>query len=47
MKSTNWPPPKVLVFIAQLVEHCRDNAEAMGLNPLEVRDFFSGLFGND
>ena len=49
-KPTNWPPPKVLVFIAQLVEHCSDNEEAMGSNPLEVPVFFSGsfiFFGND
>ena len=46
-KPTNWPPPKVLVFIAQLVEHCSDNEEAMGSNPLEVPDFFSRLFGHD
>ena len=39
-KPTNWPPPKVLVFIAQLVEHSSDNEEAMGSNPLEVPVFF-------
>ena len=26
MNSTNWPVPNVLVFIAQLVEHCSTNA---------------------
>ena len=31
-------------LIVQLVEHCSANAEAMGLNPFEVRKFFSGLF---
>ena len=43
MNSTNWPAPNVWVFIAQLVEHCSPNTEAMGLNPVEVRDFFFGL----
>ena len=33
--TTNWPAPNVEVFIAQLVEHCSANAEAMGLNPIE------------
>ena len=28
--------------IAQLVEHCSTNAEAMGSNPVEVPKFFSG-----
>ena len=32
------------VFIVQLVEHCSANAEAMGSNAVEVRNFFSGLF---
>ena len=40
MNSTNWPAPNVWFFIAQLVEHCSDNAEAMGSNPLEAPDFF-------
>lgn len=35
MDSTNEPAPNVWVFIAQLVEHCSANAEAMGLNPVE------------
>ena len=39
MNSINWPDPNVWVFIAQLVEHCSANAEAMGSNPVE----FSGL----
>ena len=43
MNSTNWPAPNVWVFIAQLVEHFSPNTEAIGLNPNEVRDFFSGL----
>ena len=42
--GTNWPSPNVWVFIAQLVEHCSANSEAMGLNPVEVPKFFSGLF---
>ena len=28
------------VFIVQLAEHCSANAEAMGSNPVEVRNFF-------
>ena len=41
--SINWPAPTIWVFIAQLVEHCSANAEAMGLNPNEALKFFSGL----
>ena len=45
MNSTNWPPPNVWVFIAQMVEYCSTNAEAMSSNPVEVsKFFFSGLF---
>ena len=44
VNSTNWSSPNVWVFIAQLVEHCSANSEAMGLNPVEVPNFFSGLF---
>ena len=29
------------VFIAQPVEHCSANAEAMGSNPVKVPKFFS------
>ena len=43
MNSTNWPVPNVLVFIAQLVEHCKANAEAMGSNPVEAPKTFLGL----
>ena len=43
MNSTNWPAPNVYVFIAQLVEHCSANAEAMGLNPVEAPKTFFGL----
>ena len=32
------------VFIVQLVEHCSANAEAMGSNPVEVWNFWGGLF---
>ena len=42
MNSTNWPAPNVWVFIAQLVEHCSTNAEAMGLNAVEIPKFLSG-----
>ena len=36
--STNWHAPNVWgkVFVAQLVEHCGANTEAMGSNPVEV-----------
>ena len=30
VNATNWPAPNVWVFIAQLVEHCSANVEAMG-----------------
>ena len=33
----------VWVFIAQLVEHCSANAEAMGSNPVEAPKTFFGL----
>ena len=36
MNSTKWPSPNEWVFIAQIVENCSINAEAMGLNPVEV-----------
>ena len=39
----NKPAPNVWVFIAQLVEHCNPNAEAMGLNPIEALKTFFGL----
>ena len=35
--------PNLWVFIAQLVEHCRANAEAMGSNPVEAPKTFFGL----
>ena len=41
--STNWPVPNVWVFIAQLVEHCSANAEAMGSNPVKASKTFFGL----
>ena len=41
MNSINWPAPNIWVFIAQLVEHCSANAEAMGSNPVEaLKSFF-------
>ena len=43
MNSTNWPAPNLRVFIAQLVEHCSANAEAMGSNPVEASKTFFGL----
>ena len=36
MNSINWSAPNIWVFIAQLVEHCSANAEAMGSNPIEA-----------
>ena len=32
------------IFIAQLVEHCSANSEAMGLNPVEGMIFFALKF---
>ena len=43
MKSINWPAPNIWVFIAQLVEHCSANAEAMGSNPVKAQKFVFGL----
>ena len=40
MNSINWPAHNVWVFIAQRVEHCSANAEAMSSNPVEARIFF-------
>ena len=40
MNSTNRPAPNVWVFIAQLVENCSANTEAMGSNPIGVPKFF-------
>ena len=41
-QQLNWPVTNVWVFIAQLLEHCGRNAEAMGLNPIEAPKIFSG-----
>ena len=43
MNSINWPTPNIWVFIAQLVEYCSANTEAMGSNPVEALKFFFGL----
>ena len=44
-RERNWPAPNVWVLIAQMVEHCGTNVEAVGSNPFEVPKFlFSGLF---
>ena len=44
MNSVKWPAPNIWVFIAQLVEHCSANAEAMGSNSVEaLKFFFSGI----
>ena len=34
--------PNIWAFIAQLVEHCSANAEAIGSNPTEAVKIFSG-----
>ena len=46
-----WNAPWTIIethqenFIAQLVEHCRANAEATGSNPVEApKNLFSGYF---
>ena len=44
MNLINWPAPNIWVFIAQLVEHCSANAEAMGSNPVEALNFFFYVF---
>ena len=49
LNPINWPAPYVWVFIAQLVEHCSTNAEAMGLNNYSIKAppplfFCSGKF---
>ena len=36
MNSTNWPSLNGWVFIAQFVEQCSANAEAMGSNPVDA-----------
>ena len=46
MNSTNWPAPNVWIFIAQMVEHCSANAEAIGSNPVEVPKTLFGFIGN-
>ena len=38
MNLIKWSAPK-WAFIAQFVEHCRANAEAMGSNPVEALTF--------
>ena len=43
MNSINWCAINIWVFIAQLVEYCSTNAEAMGSNPVETLNFFSRL----
>ena len=40
MDSINWSGPNKWVFIAQLMEHCSTNTEAMGSNPVEAQTFF-------
>ena len=44
MNSTNWPAANVWFFIAQMVEHCSANAEAMGSNPVEVPKNFCRVY---
>ena len=40
MNSTNWFAPNAWLFLAKLVQHWGSNAEAIGLNPVEVPKFF-------
>ena len=40
MNAMNSPAPNVWVSVAQLVEHCIANIEAMVLNPVEAPKFF-------
>ena len=45
MNSINWPASSVWVSIARLVEHCRVNPGATGLNPVEaLKIFLAGYF---
>ena len=46
MNSTNWRAPNLWVFIAQLVEHCIANAEAIGWNANETPKFCFDLISN-
>ena len=41
MNSTNGPAPNVWLSIAQMLEHCSANTEAMGSNSVEVPKIFS------
>ena len=43
MHSINWSVPNIWIFVAQLVERCRANVEAMGSNPIEALKKFFGL----
>ena len=44
MNSINLSAPNIWVlFIAQLVEHCSTDAEAMGSNPVEALNILFGL----
>ena len=40
MNSTNWPAPNAWVFIAQLVELCNANANAVVQFPWKPRNIF-------
>ena len=44
INSTNLPAPNLWVFITQLIEHCSTNAEARGLNPVEVPNYYYYFF---
>ena len=43
MNSVNRSAPNIWVFIAQLVEHCNANADAIGSNPVEAQEIFCQL----
>ena len=42
-EARNWFSPNIWVFIAQLVEHCSANTEAMGSNPVFLAKIWNCL----
>ena len=44
LQVANWPASNVWFFIAQMVEHCSANAEAVASNPVEVPKASCRLF---
>ena len=43
MNSLTWPAPKIMFFIAQLVERCSADAESMGSNSVDALKILFGL----